>query len=166
MCFSASCHHFRKAILQARNHRGKIPGAGRRVQCGAQPDEASNTLTRRPATHNPATDSRARLQSGCVTMFSGHLTGHCPATSRLLPGCYPDISADKPPDRRQHCHRLSGGQHAGWPPEVRRHCRRKSAGESADTESFAGEGVRLLMLKTGSHVICGCRFGEWKPAAI
>ena len=53
------------AILRARNHRGKIPGAGRRVQCGAQPDEASNTLTRRPATHHHAPDSRARLQRGC-----------------------------------------------------------------------------------------------------
>ncbi len=40
--------------------RGKIPEAGRRVQCGAQPDEASNTLTRRPATHHHASDSRAR----------------------------------------------------------------------------------------------------------
>jgi hypothetical protein len=29
------------------------------VQCGAQPVEASNTLTRRPATHNHASDSRA-----------------------------------------------------------------------------------------------------------
>ena len=49
-----------KAILRAQNHRGKIPGAGRRVQCEAGPDEASNTLTRRPATHHHASDSRAR----------------------------------------------------------------------------------------------------------
>ena len=48
----AARHHVRKAILRAQNHRGKTPGAGRRVQCGAQPDEASNTLTRRRATHN------------------------------------------------------------------------------------------------------------------
>jgi hypothetical protein len=39
-----------KGILRAQNHRGKTPGAGRRVQSGAQPDEASNRLTRRPAT--------------------------------------------------------------------------------------------------------------------
>ena len=31
---------------------GKLTGAGRRVQSGAQPDEASNRLTRRPATYN------------------------------------------------------------------------------------------------------------------
>ena len=36
------------------------PGAGRRVQSGAQPDEARNRLTRRPATHHHASDSRAR----------------------------------------------------------------------------------------------------------
>ena len=41
------------------NPRGEIPGAGRRVQCGAQPNEASNTLTRRPATYHHASDSRA-----------------------------------------------------------------------------------------------------------
>ena len=57
---SASRNRLRKAILRAQNHRGKIPGAGRRVQCGAEPDEASNTLTRRPATHHHASDSRAR----------------------------------------------------------------------------------------------------------
>ena len=45
-------HHLREAMLRAQNHRGKIPGAGRRVQCGAQPVEASKTLTRRPATYN------------------------------------------------------------------------------------------------------------------
>jgi hypothetical protein len=56
-------HHFRKATRRAQNHRGKTPGAGRRVQCGAQPDEASNTLTRQPATHNHASDSRARLHA-------------------------------------------------------------------------------------------------------
>jgi len=28
-------HHHRKTILRAQNHRGKTPGAGRRVQCGA-----------------------------------------------------------------------------------------------------------------------------------
>ena len=49
-----------RTILRAQNHRGKIPGAGRRVQCGAQPAEASKTLTRRPATHHHAPDSRAR----------------------------------------------------------------------------------------------------------
>jgi hypothetical protein len=52
--------HLRQTILRARNLKGKIPGAGRRVQCGAQPGEASKTLTRRPATHNHAPDSRAR----------------------------------------------------------------------------------------------------------
>jgi hypothetical protein len=41
-----------KGILLAQNHRSKTPGAGRRVQCGAEPDEASKTLTRRPATYN------------------------------------------------------------------------------------------------------------------
>jgi hypothetical protein len=41
-----------QTILRAQNHRGKTPGAGRRVQFGAQPSEASNRLTRRPATHN------------------------------------------------------------------------------------------------------------------
>ena len=34
-------------------------------QFGAQPDEASNRLTRRPATHHHAPDSRARLQRDC-----------------------------------------------------------------------------------------------------
>ena len=52
-------HIFTVKMLRAQNPRGKIPGAGRRVQCGAQPVEASNTLTRRPATHNHASDSRA-----------------------------------------------------------------------------------------------------------
>jgi len=58
----------RLEILRARNPRGKTPGAGWRVQCGAQPDEASNTLTRRPATHNRplihAHDS-TRLRTDC-----------------------------------------------------------------------------------------------------
>ena len=44
--FSESTFLICKAILRARNHRGRTPGAGRRVQCGAQPDEASKTLTR------------------------------------------------------------------------------------------------------------------------
>jgi hypothetical protein len=47
------------------NPRGKIPGAGRRVQCGAQPDEASNTLTRRTATYHHASDSRAGKWRNC-----------------------------------------------------------------------------------------------------
>ena len=47
----------------AQNHRGKIPGAGRRVQCGAQPNEASNTLTRWPATYNRILDSRTQPTS-------------------------------------------------------------------------------------------------------
>ena len=38
----AARHHVRKAILRAQNHRGKTPGAGRRVQCGAQPDDPSH----------------------------------------------------------------------------------------------------------------------------
>ena len=35
------------------------------MQCGAQPDEASKTLTRRPATYNHASDFAHRLQHGC-----------------------------------------------------------------------------------------------------
>jgi len=51
-----------------KNHKGKTPGAGRRVQCGAQPDQASNTLTRRPATHHQAlihAHGHTRLRNGC-----------------------------------------------------------------------------------------------------
>jgi len=50
---------YRDKAPPTQNPRGKIPGAGRRVQCGAQPDEASNTLTRRPVTYHHASDSRA-----------------------------------------------------------------------------------------------------------
>jgi len=57
---SPPVYHLRQAIPRAQNHRGKIPGAGRRVQSGAQPDEASKRLTRRPATHHHASDSRTR----------------------------------------------------------------------------------------------------------
>ncbi len=56
------------------NPRGKIPGTGRRVQCGAQPNEASNTLTGRPATYHHASDSRAgkslvRLKRSVLRFF-------------------------------------------------------------------------------------------------
>jgi hypothetical protein len=45
-------HFFTVKLLRAQNPKRQTPGAGRRVQSGAQPDEASNRLTRRPATYN------------------------------------------------------------------------------------------------------------------
>jgi hypothetical protein len=52
LTIETNCNHLCKAILREQNRRGKILGAGRRVQSGAQPDEASNRLTRRPAAYN------------------------------------------------------------------------------------------------------------------
>ena len=68
--------------------RGKTPGAGRRVQCGAEPDEASNTLTRRPATHNHASDSRARphATADCLRMVRARcrcLFTDCPSPCQI-----------------------------------------------------------------------------------
>ena len=62
--------------LPAQNHRGKIPGAGRRVQCGAQPDEASNTLTRRPATYNRILDSRTRQPADALIRVEVKILEH------------------------------------------------------------------------------------------
>jgi len=45
-------HIFTVKLLRAQNPKRQTPGAGRRVQSGAQPDEASNRLTRRPATYH------------------------------------------------------------------------------------------------------------------
>ena len=50
----------REAILRARNPSGKNPRAGRRVKVEAEGSRGGTTLTRRPATHNHACDSRAR----------------------------------------------------------------------------------------------------------
>ena len=60
---------YRDKTPPTQNPRGKIPGAGRRVQCGAQPDEASNTLTRRPATYHHASDSRAGKKRNCANQM-------------------------------------------------------------------------------------------------
>jgi hypothetical protein len=51
--------------------RGKIPRAGRRVQVEAEGQQGGTTLTRRPATHNHPSDSRARLQRGCTSSAGG-----------------------------------------------------------------------------------------------
>jgi hypothetical protein len=49
---------------------------------------------------------------------------------------------------------------------LRRHCRRKSAGGSADTESFADEGVRLGLQKARQSRGLRMQICERKPAAI
>ena len=61
---------------RARNPKSKIPGAGRRVQCGAQPDEASNTLTRRPATYNRILDLRTRQPADALIRVDVKILEH------------------------------------------------------------------------------------------
>ncbi len=69
-------------ILSARNPKSQTPEAGRRVQCGAQPGEASNTLTRRPATHNRTSDSRAR-PNATMSGASGNIRSRRISRGRL-----------------------------------------------------------------------------------
>jgi len=61
---------------RARNPKSKTPGAGRRVQCGAQPDEASNTLTRRPATYNRLLDLRTRQPADALIRVDVKILEH------------------------------------------------------------------------------------------
>ena len=51
------------AILGAQNHRGKIPGAGQRVQCGAEPDARRATLSAsKPEVQRPMDSGQGRAQ--------------------------------------------------------------------------------------------------------
>ena len=46
------------------------------MQCGAQPDEASNTLTRRPATYNRILDSRTRQPADALIIVDVKILEH------------------------------------------------------------------------------------------
>ena len=46
------------------------------MQCGAQPDEASNTLTRRPATYNRILDSRTRQPADALIRVDVKILEH------------------------------------------------------------------------------------------
>jgi hypothetical protein len=46
------------------------------VQCGAQPDEASNTLTRRRATYNRILDSRTRQPADAFIRVDAKISEH------------------------------------------------------------------------------------------
>src|SRR5208283_5427573 len=68
-------HFFTVKLLRAQNPKRQTPGAGRRVQSGAQPDEASNRLTRRPATYHRI-PIHAHAARNCATKncFESRLT--------------------------------------------------------------------------------------------
>jgi len=106
------------------------------VQCGAQPDEASNTLTRRPATHNRPL-IRAHGIKAMRLGFSGQWTGY-----------FPEIAA-----QLREIRRIDFGNADGDPADIRRMqsvLRRHCAGnppENRRTQNPShGEGVQLLML--------------------
>ena len=76
-----------RKIPRARNPKSKNPGAGRRVQCGAEPDEASNTLTRRPATYNRILDSRTRQPANALIRVDVKILEHRLNATISRPSC-------------------------------------------------------------------------------
>ena len=97
------------------------------MQCGAQTDEASKTLTRRPATHNrPLIHAHGfnADASRFFRAFDGTLPGNFPAVARMLPGHFSGYTAGQtpamPPAVRRTTRRMVAGSAASLPPEIRR----------------------------------------------
>ena len=101
------------------------------MQCGAQPDEASNTLTRRPATHNRPLIHAHGFNADASQFFPGierdiarQLPGSCPDAARTFQRINRRIDADNvtgcPADNTADGRRECGVIAAGNPPENRR----------------------------------------------